>query len=231
MAEDDRKVRAFTVEPVREPGYDAPSRNFIKDDMRAEVEVSSNRCHSLRGATDHLHRDLDRIVEGFKLGDIAPYRRFLQASAATVIAIEQLLENAGVAALLTDWPQRTRREAILSDLYSLDTQARPLALRRSAPTAPEVFGILYVLEGSRRGAQLLLERVLASDNANVRNACAYLRTGKPELWRSFLQQLETHAAADDQTQTVSGAVYAFTMFIRSFRQAAVDLRQPAASIY
>lgn len=196
--------------------------------MYADVEAASNRRNSLRGATDHLHRDLDRIVEGFKLGEITPYRRFLQASAATLIAVEQLLESAGVAELLTDWPHRTRRDAILADLHSLDIQAAPLALRRTAPTAAEVFGIVYVLEDSRLGAQVLLQRALASNNENVRNACAYLRTGKPELWRSFLQQLETHEAADDQTQTVSGAVYAFTMYIRSFQQAAAGLRQPAA---
>ena len=205
-----------------------------EDTLAADSEIapSYNRRNSLRGATDHLHRDLDRITAGFKLGDIGHYRRFLQANAATLIAIEQLLENAGVADLLPDWDLRTRREAILSDLHSLGSQVQPLALRRTAPTAPEVFGILYVLEGSRLGAQLLLEQVLASDDENVRNASAYLRHGQsgpsgealPNLWRSFLQQLETNDAADDQTQTVSGAVYAFTMFIRSFSQAAAELR-------
>src|SRR5688572_3252555 len=205
-----------------------------EDTLAADSEIapSHNRRNSLRGATDHLHRDLDRITAGFKLGDIGHYRRFLQANAATLIAIEQLLETAGVADLLPDWDLRTRREAILSDLNSLGSQVQPLALRRTAPTAPEVFGILYVLEGSRLGAQLLLEQVLASDDENVRNASAYLRHGQsgpagealPNLWRSFLQQLETNDAADDQTQTVSGAVYAFTMFIRSFSQAAAELR-------
>ena len=67
---------------------------------------------SLRGATDHLHRDLDRLLGCFKLGEPAHYRRFLQASAATLIAIEQLLESAGVAQLLPDWAERTRRELI-----------------------------------------------------------------------------------------------------------------------
>jgi heme oxygenase (biliverdin-IX-beta and delta-forming) len=191
--------------------------------------LATNRRNSLRGATDHLHRDLDRISAGFNLGDIAHYRRFLQANAATLIAIEGLLENAGVEQLVTDWPDRTRREAILSDLRSLDSQAQPLALRRTAPTPAEVFGILYVLEGSRLGAQLLLDQVMASNDENVRNASSYLRHGQPHegssgLWRSFLQQLETNEAADDQTQTVSGAVYAFTMFIRSFGQAAAELR-------
>lgn len=189
----------------------------------------AHRRYSLRAATDHLHRDLDRLAAGFNLADLLHYRRFLQANAATLIAIEQLLENAGVAQLLPDWPDRSRRTAILSDLHSLEAGVQLLALRRSAPTPAEVFGILYVLEGSRLGARVLLERVLASSDENVRNASAYLRHGHPDheggrLWQSFLQQLETNEAADDQTQTVSGAVYAFTMFIRSFGQAASDLR-------
>lgn len=194
----------------------------IEETPAAEAHAFSRR-NSLRGATDHLHRDLDRIVASFKLTDAAHYRRFLQASAATLIAIEQLLESAGVAQLLPDWAERSRREPIISDLHSLNSQAQPLALRRTAPTPAEVFGILYVLEGSRLGSQVLLEQVLTSADESVRNASAYLRHGRSDLWRTFLQQLETHAAADDQTQTVSGAVYTFTMFIRAFSQAAAEL--------
>lgn len=197
----------------------------IEDSSASEP---TQRRNSLRGATEHLHRDLDRIAAGFNLGNVTHYRRFLQAQAATLIAIEQLLENAGVEQLLPDWPSRTRSEAILADLHSLHSDVQPLALRRTAPTPPEVFGILYVLERTRLGTRVLLEQVLASDDENVRNACAYLRHGPPGaeqsgLWRSFLQHLETNDAADDQTQTVSGAVYAFTMFIRAFGQAATEL--------
>lgn len=201
----------------------------IEETPAAEAHAFSRR-NSLRGATDHLHRDLDRIVASFRLGDATHYRRFLQASAATLIAIEQLLEGAGVAQLLPDWAERSRRDPILADLHSLDAQAQPLALRRTAPTSAEVFGILYVLEGSRLSARVLLDQVLASSDENVRKASAYLRHGLGEsnLWRTFLQQLETHAAADDQTQTVSGAVYAFTMFIRAFSQAAAELSQRTA---
>lgn len=192
--------------------------------------LSPNRRGSLRGATDHLHRDLDRIAAGFNLADLTHYRRFLQATAATLIAIEQLLENAGVEQLLPDWPQRSRRAAIRDDLRSLGADAHPLALRRTAPTPSEVFGILYVLESSRLGARLSLDQVLASEDERVRSTFSYLKHGQSSpdhpggLWRSFLEQLETHEAADDQTQTVSGAVYTFTLFIRSFSRAASDLR-------
>ncbi|MBM0107437.1 biliverdin-producing heme oxygenase [Steroidobacter sp. S1-65] len=195
--------------------------------------ASTNRRNSLRGATDHLHRDLDRLAAAFNLADITHYRRFLQANATALIAIEQLLESAGVAQLLPDWPQRSRRSAILADLHSLGSDVQPFALRRAAPTPPEMFGVLYVLEGSRLGARVQLEQVMTSSDERVRNASTYLRHGQPTLgqdgvqsvglWRSFLEQLESNEAADDQTQSVSGAVYAFTMFIRSFGRAANEL--------
>lgn len=201
----------------------------IEDTPAAEAYAFSRR-NSLRGATDHLHRDLDRLLACFKLGELTHYRRFLQANAATLIAVEQLLESAGVAQLLPDWAARTRRESILDDLHSLNSQVQPLALRRTAPTPAEVFGILYVLEGLRVNARALLEQVLASADESVRNASAYLRHGQAEanLWGSFVEQLERHEAADDQTQTVSGAVYALTMFIRAFSQAAAELRPRTA---
>jgi heme oxygenase (biliverdin-IX-beta and delta-forming) len=203
----------------------------IEDTPTADAHTFSRR-NSLRGATEHLHRDLERLAAGFRLSDATHYRRFLQASGATLIAIEQLLESAGVAQLLPDWTLRRRREAILADLQNLDSNVQPLALRRTAPTPAEVFGILYVLEGSRLDAQGLLDQVLASKDDKVRSASAYLRHGQEpsNLWRSFLQQLETHDAADDQTQTVSGAVYAFTMFIRAFSQAAAELRPRSAPV-
>ena len=39
----------------------------IEETPAAEAHAFSRR-NSLRGATDHLHRDLDRIVAGFRLG-------------------------------------------------------------------------------------------------------------------------------------------------------------------
>src|SRR5690349_16952151 len=96
------------------------------DDVLAnDASLPVQRRNSLRGATDHLHRDLDRIAAGFNLSDPSHYRRFLQANAATLIAIEQLLEGAGVSELLPDWHHRSRRAAILADLQTLNTQVQP----------------------------------------------------------------------------------------------------------
>jgi heme oxygenase len=194
--------------------------------MLADTSIRpASRRDSLRIATEDLHRDLDRSVAGFELSDRRHYRCYLQAHANALLAIEQLLENSGIAELLSDWSSRTRSAAILADLHQLDAQAEPFALRRAAPTKAEMFGILYVVEGSRLESRQLLPRVLASDDAAVRESSAYLRASDPALWQSFVHELETHVAADDQTQTVSGAVYAFMIFIRSFRRARADLRK------
>src|SRR6266545_3456845 len=92
IVEDDADVRACTVETVRELGYDVleardgnsalnvvkrtPVRTHrdmsIEETAAADVHAFSRR-NSLRGATDHLHRDLERIVASFKLGDLTHY--------------------------------------------------------------------------------------------------------------------------------------------------------------
>jgi heme oxygenase len=103
--------------------------------------------------------------------------------------------------------------------------ATPFELRRAAPTAAEVFGMLYVLEGSRLGSRVLRERVMASTDATVRMANAYLSANDPQLWRTFLKRLETAVEAEDSAETTAGAIYAFALFQRSFSTAAQELSQ------
>jgi heme oxygenase (biliverdin-IX-beta and delta-forming) len=211
-----------TLEWMRSASSGSPARRAMQADPTFRPV---SRCDSLHIATEDLQHDLDRSASGFELSDRRHYRGYLQASASALLAVEQLLEQAGVDQLLTDWPSRSRSAAILADLQSLDIQAEPFALRRAPPTQAEMFGILYVLEESRLEARALLPRVLGSDDAAVRDTSAYLRASEPALWQSFVRELETHIAADDQTQTVAGAVYAFMIFIRSFRRVRAELRR------
>jgi heme oxygenase (biliverdin-IX-beta and delta-forming) len=181
-----------------------------------EESQGPDRRTSLRAATQHLHRDLDELVADLDLADPADYRRFLRASAAPLLGIESFLERSSVEQLLPDWPQRARSRAILSDLQAMKVSAAPYELRRATPTPAEMFGMLYVLEGSRLGARVLRERVMTSSDAMVRTANAYLSANDPRHWRTFLQTLESTDDADDGSETTSGAIYAFALFQRSF---------------
>lgn len=185
-----------------------------RDSDRPEEVVASRRA-SLRAATQRMHHDLDEKVTDLDLTSLADYRRFLRASATALIGIEALLVRAGVEELLPDWSQRARTPALLADLRRLGSTASPFELRRAAPTAAEMFGILYVLEGSRLGSRVLLARVQQASDATVRSATAYLSANDPHLWRSFLLTLE--AAVDiDGSASTAGAIYAFALFQRSF---------------
>jgi hypothetical protein len=57
------------------------------------------------------------------------------------------------------------------------------------------FGVVYVLEGSRLGAKVLVRRLLASPDLQKTRAMRYLRHGEGlPLWRTFVERLESSAA-------------------------------------
>jgi heme oxygenase len=182
-----------------------------------------SRGNSLKNATDHLHTDLSESIAALDLTWSVHYRMFLQATASALIAIEVLLEQAGVEQVFTDWPERTRRQAILADLDRLNAPVNPFRLNRPLPTQPEMFGMMYVLENWRRDSKALLQRVRASADPQVREACAYLSSGESSLWDSFIDRLESEGAANDQLETTSGAIYTFALFQRSFAAAGRQL--------
>jgi hypothetical protein len=65
---------------------------------------------------------------------------------------------------------------------------------------------MYVLEGSRLGAQVLLQAVAGSSDAAVTAATAYLRHGAGRhLWQSFLALLATAMAAKSLLMAMSFA--------------------------
>lgn len=183
---------------------------------RPPTGIVATREASLRNATRDLHRELDQLVSALDLSSAHDYRRYLQANASALLALETLLESSNIESLLGDWPSRQRRAAIVADLQRLDLEARPMELRRKAPTPAELLGMVYVLERTRLDAPPLLARALASSDPIVREASSYLTASDPDLWQTFVEDLESDPATADQAQTVAGAIYAFTIFIRAF---------------
>jgi len=184
--------------------------------MPSETCPSSSLRHRLRTSTAEAHARLDRDASGYDLQRLAGYRRFLEISAAALLPLEAALVDAGVARIFPDWPARSRRHAILDDLADLDGEFDPLP-----PPGPldlgGVLGTMYVLEGSRLGARLLLNTVEESADPEIVVATAYLRHGAGQgLWPSFLAALEDHAASlRDYSSAVSAAVRAFELFERA----------------
>ena len=172
------------------------------------------RRDALRLATQGAHRELDALASILDLTTLADYRRFMLANAAPLCALEIALELGGVEQSLPDWPLRTRRAPLALDLAALDALAEPLHLE-PLRSPSEHWGVAYVLEGSRLGAQVVLARVYGSPDERVRGATAFLSAGSSRLWPTFLRELELAHALDVPVMT-RAACAAFELFRRSF---------------
>jgi heme oxygenase (biliverdin-IX-beta and delta-forming) len=170
---------------------------------------------TLREASAPAHRRLEARFSQFELSSLSGYQHFLEASAAALLPLEAALEDAGISELFCDWRERSRRLAITADLKLLGGAIRPLP-----PVAQlsrnQLFGTMYVLEGSRLGAKSLLRSIDTCGQTLMTTSTAYLRhgAGKP-FWSTFLVRLERERpTSSDEAEMVRGACDAFEMFWR-----------------
>ena len=182
----------------------------------------------LRAATGHLHAELDaRLAPLFKRGD-AGYAQFLMSSARALLPAEQALTDGQVSTILPDWPMRSRSLALRHDLSVLSLpEPEMLPAPRIEGTA-FLFGMLYVLEGSRLGAQWLLRQASVSLSPAVRTATRYLAHGQGlRLWATFLERLEaSQPVRDEPRQAAAGACAAFELFL----DASVDIAAEGGAV-
>lgn len=178
----------------------------------------------LRASTDTLHTRVDKRMTAL-LDHADGYRQFLLATAGGVLPLERELELAGVASILPDWGSRSRSSSLRSDLAALylAEPVRYLKLQRSDEAY--LYGVLYVLEGSRLGSKVLLRILEKASGAELKCATSYLSHGQVEpFWPTFLARLEaSRPVKEDLKATIAGASAAFEVFLR---QAALPGRCP-----
>ena len=166
----------------------------------------------LRDATAEAHALLDAKLGSLNLCTVTGYRRFLEINAAALLPLEASLERAGVRAILPDWGDRARAEAILTDLARLGGKPG----RLNAPELTDrsaMLGTLYVLEGSRLGAAYLLRTVRQCPDPLVSGNTAFLAHGAGRhFWPEYLAVLERHADELAEDDLVRSARSAFDLF-------------------
>jgi heme oxygenase (biliverdin-IX-beta and delta-forming) len=169
----------------------------------------------LKESTASAHHSLDGLFSGIDLTQRDDYAKFIAAHALALCTLEQVLEAQGIAQIFPPWPEHRRSDALQQDLQTLGLQ--PPNLPESGLPTPILYneaqcvGALYVLEGSRFGGRMMLERVLSSDDPIIRQATAFLSHGQGGgMWPRFMGLLSTNAAAHDYPEeTVEGALIAF----------------------
>ena len=181
-------------------------------DAAGFAEAGPDLRSLLRRATSDAHRRLDAGWGGHDFAKRRDYAVFLAAMAAALVPIEAELDRAAQGAVPPDWPERRRSGAILADLDALGRPAPPASVSPRAPGRAEAAGLLYVLEGSRLGGQLLLRQALASSDSGVRDNTRFLRHGEGQrLWPSFTAWLAACPPVDREG-AVAGALRAFALF-------------------
>lgn len=169
----------------------------------------------LRDVTRPLHEAVDQVYAGYSLREREGYAAFLSAHAAALAPVEAWLDAAGAGKVLPDWPARARLPALRADLAGLgETMPEPVAWRLEA-TPAALWGVAYVLEGSRLGARHLARQVPPGF------PCAYLRHGEgAALWPGFVQRLEAAGEALERDAVRHAAHAAFAAFLEAGRQQA-----------
>jgi heme oxygenase len=194
---------------------------LVASQHRATARSTRSYLHA---ATNDLHRRLDARLAPLALRGDAGYREFLFRSAMALLPVEQALNEAGVVNVLPDWPQRSRSSALAGDLAALSLpQPKPARFPEVRGEAFQ-FGMLYVLEGSRLGARLLLAEVEATLAPTSQAATRYLAHGQGQsLWPTFLQRLEASQPVRRAPElAVAGARAVFRQFLTASSEGVCD---------
>lgn len=148
--------------------------------------------HALRAATADAHERVDRAFSAFDLTGRDGYTRFLLAQAEAFLPVEAAIDAAGADAFLTDWPARRRSANLLADLDRLDARLPIGADRLLFRSREEIFGAIYVLEGSRLGGRMLARSIPADLPRS------FIGTTDAGLWRTLIEVLDKHLISEEQ---------------------------------
>ncbi|MBB4236041.1 biliverdin-producing heme oxygenase [Rhizobium esperanzae] len=163
----------------------------------------------LRAQTADCHAEVDKLFGTFDLSDREQYKTFLRAHARVVPATENALEEAGIARLLPDWPERRRAHLLLADLRELGERLPPCLAPPALQSQPALWGALYVLEGSKLGGAMLAKSV--PDHLPSR----YLTPQAPKgAMRAFMDRLDA-SDSDDPAVAISAARSVFDLFLEA----------------
>lgn len=166
---------------------------------------------ALRDHTQADHARLDARAGALDLSRDDDYKRFMGWQARLVPALEAHLDASGMEEVLPDWPRRRRSEALMADLDALGITPPQAVSVRLPDGRAALWGIAYVLEGSRVGGAMLERSV--SDNWRGR-ATRFLTHGhKDRLWPRFTAALDAAQFEENElAEAIASARDVFALF-------------------
>ncbi|TBZ13370.1 biliverdin-producing heme oxygenase [Rhizobium leguminosarum] len=164
---------------------------------------------ALRAQTADCHAAVDALFGSFNLSRAQDYKAFLRAHARVVPSVEHALEEAGIARLLPDWPERRRAHLLAADIRELGDRLPAPLPQPTLHCEAAVWGAAYVLEGSKLGGALLAKAV--PDHL----PSSYLTPqGQKGAMRLFMDRLDA-SKVDDPGAAVTAARNVFDLFLKA----------------
>lgn len=147
------------------------------------------RSH-LAAAVAELHERVDRAMSLENMTTVDDYRRHLRCHAQVVLPLEKVLETHQHASAIPDVARRWRSTALADDLRAL---GEPHSKHLDTPiggSLAAIAGAMYVLEGSRLGAKVLLRQLGAQGGQDL--PVEFFSHGASDrLWSSFVNWLNS----------------------------------------
>ncbi|WP_338497770.1 biliverdin-producing heme oxygenase [Pseudomonas sp. WP18] len=184
----------------------------------------TSRAQRLNQITHEPHARLDALVKAHApFETTASYARFVVAQYLFQSELVALYNDAALARLIPDLPDRCRAEAARADLADLATEVpAPVAGAVHKPTQAEALGWLFVSEGSKLGAAFLIKRAVGlglSETFGARHL-AEPAGGRAEGWKTFTRTLYNLVFTPEQeAEADKGALNAFNRFTVLLEQA------------
>lgn len=189
-------------------------------------ETASPLLHALREGTRACHKGLEQRLPFFSEGfDLPAYRRLVEAYHGFHAPLDAALAGYQGA-------ERCKAPALVQDLRALNLARHDIDALPLCPTLPRIdseacaLGVMYVLEGSTLGGQVLKRAMAERLGIDADSGAAFLDVYGPETganWRAFLQRL-AEASVSTQAQSVDAAITTFECFEQWLDQQGVLLQ-------
>lgn len=174
-----------------------------------------NRRWQLRERTTRAHQGLDSMIGA--LDSENAYCAYLSGMAAFRLGVEPLLAAERLPPALAGYQPSLIGAELLRDLDDLGLERpAPAAISGIGDSGADMFGVLYVLEGSALGARLLVKSARKLGFDGSRGARHLVRqSAELDNWRDYLKrlddldELDIERAADAASRTFDVARGAF----------------------
>ena len=185
--------------------------------MSVEQNRPALRSKRLNLVTSEPHERLGHAVNDQAPFDtLGSYSRLLIAQYLFQAELQALYNDAELTAIISDLPSRCRAEQALADIADLQLEIpHPVPGALTSPSKAQALGWLYVSEGSKLGAGILIKRAAAlnlGEDFGARHLGAPAG-GRAEGWKSFTRTLDTLPLSNEEdAQIEQAAIDAFERF-------------------